>query len=63
MASAVGRGGEGGGENGEEKDGHGGGDMVVAVADADADGVVEGEEGADAVGENKGADAMDSTTL
>lgn len=44
-------------EREEEKDGDG--DVVVA----DADGVAEGDVGADASGENKGADAVDSTML
>ena len=44
-------------EDGERKDGDG--DVVVA----DADGVPEGEEGADAVGQNIGGDAVDSSAV
>lgn len=44
-------------EGSERKDGDG--DVIVA----DADGVPEGEEGADAVGQNVGGDAVDSSTI
>lgn len=57
MASTVGRPVEGDDKEGDDKDGDG--DVVVA----DADGIPEGEERMDASGENKGADAVDSTAL
>ena len=70
MAATVGRVVEGeekeqqqqGGKEMEDKnkDGDGDGDIVIA----DADGIVEGaERAADASGENRGPDAVDSTTL